>query len=766
MITYNPVVQGMGTGQVELPERVNQSLPIDVSGISNIAQSYASNVMAEADAEARWAAMTDAKQRQAKEDIYKEEKMQMAREKHAMAIEKHTMAVESHQWGAEKMQFARNSEARNQFNFEQKQQQLADGKQYALALDGLDNLRQQTNMSPSEYNTRVRQLQDTTLANSSLSAEQIHSISSNYSGDIQTKLIAAEVDRMKRADVADENSERAWLDKQAEQLPAIQGKSYAYKKDYVAGLEALTQTMQSNINLAEVYKQSGRSLPADLRNHLYSSATDVGLQAAINTNMKILQRSEGLTPQSVAAMQDEIMQNFMASGFNPADASWLANRSVSLSGKDIPSKYLNNYLQAVADTAVTSKALENGGMNLLNIMANSPKSYQPMMKALMNNQEFADQMHVLGTSLAAGLTQTGGEVTSRTGDANYTIDSIPPTAKMALAQVAPMVVESEASTPAEKTSATLGVMGMMIDNMKTGAKTLFDVGSEAIGEAAAFVATGGESLTTPTAEESTRRMNMIQQTGADAKVVVDIMRKGNPSEMTPEMRQSVYTRADNIFDGMIGEIKTEMGDRFEDLRYDPETQRIVMVESNKERGLLDKTIDYFRENFLLESLKKANEVNQQSFRYAADNRDGHKANVEDTMKYYGIKNKERDEQTVSPNVLTSIIQTSKAIPEAVDKTIEVGNKIIANEASVSDIVSAATTLADTAEPVTNVYKGMIDAVTTSYEYVKEGAQNVNKLVTKAADALQERFEEDYYKRHPEARGAMDISNIENEELFQ
>lgn len=752
MITYNPVVQGMGTGQVELPERVDKSLPIDVSGIQGIAQSYASTTKTEADAEARWAAMADAKQRQAKEDIYKDEKMQMAREKHAMAIE-------SHQWAGEKMQFARNSEARNQFNFEQKQQQLVDGKEYALALDGLDNLRQQTNMSPMEYNARVRQLQDTTLANSSLSAEQIHSISSNYSGDIQTKLIAAEVDRMKRADVANENSERAWLDQQAKELPAIQGKSYEEKKEYVAPLEALIQTMNTNINLAEVYKQSGRSLPADFRNHLYTSATDVGLQAAINANMKILQRSEGLTPQTVAAMQDEIMQNFMAAGFNPADASWLANRSVELSGKSIPSKYLNNYLQAVADTFVSSKALENGGMNLLNIMANSPKSYQPMMKALMASEEFSDQMHVLGTSLASGLTQTGGEITARTGDANYTIDSIPPTAKRALAQTAPMIVESEAATPAEKTSATLGVMGMMLDNMKAGARTLYEAGSEAIGEAAAFVATGGESLTTPTGEEAIKRMNTIQQTGADAKVVVDIMRKGNPNEMTPEMRQSLYTRADNIFDGMIGEIKTEMGDRFEDLRFDPDTQRIVMVESNKERGLLDKTIDYFREGYLLDTLKKANEINQQSFRYAADNKDGHKANVEDTLKYYGIKVKERDEQTVSPNVLTSIIQTSKAIPEAIDKTIEVGNKIVANEASVADIVSAATTIADAAEPATNVFKGMIDSVSSSYEYVK-GA------VDKAAEALEERYDEYYYKKHPEARGAMSISNIENEELFQ
>lgn len=775
MITYNPVVQGLGTGQSEIPERIEQSIPIDLSGVRGLAEAYASNVKSEVDAEARWASIVDAKNRQAKEDIYKDEKMQMAREKHAMALEshqwageKHAMAIESHQWAGERMEFARNKEARNQFNFEQKQQQLEDGKQYALALDQLDNLRQQTGMSPAEYNTRVRQLQDVTLSNSSLSADQIHSISSNYSGDIQSKLISAEVDRLRRAEVADEESEREWLDQQAERLPAIQGKSYAYKRDYVASLEALTQTMNANINMAEVYKRTGRDLPADLKDHLYSSATNVGLQAALNANMQILQRQGGLTPQSVAAMQDQIAQNFMASGFSASDSAWLAERSTQLAGKDIPSKYLNNYLQAVAETAVTAKALENGGANLLNIMANSPKSYQPMLKALMASEEFSDQMHVLGESLASGITQmqTGEMVTTRTGDTTYAIDGIPPTAKMALAQTAPMVVNSPAATPEEKTSTVLGVMGMMLSNMKEGAKTAYEVGSEAVGEAAAFVATGGESLTVPSAEESIDRMNKIQKSGADAKVVVNLMRNANPNEMAPALRQSLYTRADNIYDNMVGEIVTELGDRKEDLRYDPSTQRIVLVESDKDRGVLEGTVEYFRESYILDALNEANDLAQQSNRFSVDNRDGHKANIEDTMKFYGIKIKEKDEETVSPNVLTSVIQTAEAVPEAAEAVVETGKKMAEGDVSVADVAETAMTVAEAVEPAVNAFESVIDAVETTGEVVEEAYNKATEAIDKAADALQERYDEQYYKRHPEARGAFAIANIENEELFQ
>lgn len=752
MITYNPVVQGMGTGQVELPERVDQSLPIDVSGISNIAQSYASNVMAEADAEARWAAMVDAKNRQAeadarqaKEDAYKDERMQMAREKHAMAIE-------SHQWGAEKMEYARNSEARKQYNFELEQSQLADGRTLAKQFSDLNALREQTGMSMAEFSTRARQIKDNALDNSSLSASQIDTIYNKGSNNIQGKLLDIEIDDIKDWRKNERELEKSQLDNLRKSNPVYEDMSYGELRQEQSRINSASGIINDMLEQRRQLQQYGGDIAPGQRQQLEKAETFVGTQAAAAASAKLLSQTRSLSPVAVADITSQITKNFIDAGENPNTAAYIAQKAVRLAGLHLPQEFAEEHNKAVAKMQWDMEMAESP---MFNAFVNAPKEYKPLINTLLQDPELAAPFHQFAQKVANGsLVDTTVSPSGNPQDI-YSFDSLDTETRRVATQVAPAIVDSPAATPTEKTNVMLSLIGTAINAIK-------NAGSQAV-EMAADAASNPER-----AVEELRNSDILKNNG---KKVNQIARKGNPAAMTPELRDSVTRRLDTFVDEGVGQARTALGDKWKNVRYDPATESFLLLESSGEgeKGMFKTAVDYMSQNYELEVLGNLSDTIRQSSRYATDDNKGHKARIRDILKYYEIQplNKDEENNVVSPNVLTSVIQTSKEIAASGTKVLSAGVRAAKSEVPVSEFTDA---LAEFSEDVTGSIESGIESIKerTNKFFKSTIEETREKYGETAYDTFRRLFEsdEDYYKRHPEARGAMEISNIENEELFQ
>lgn len=124
------------------------------------------------------------------------------------------------------MEYARNSEARKQYNFELEQSQLADGRTLAKQFSDLNALREQTGMSMAEFSTRARQIKDNALDNSSLSASQIDTIYNKGSNNIQGKLLDIEIDDIKDWRKNERELEKSQLDDLRKSNPVYEDMSY------------------------------------------------------------------------------------------------------------------------------------------------------------------------------------------------------------------------------------------------------------------------------------------------------------------------------------------------------------------------------------------------------------------------------------------------------------------------------------------------------------------------------------------------------------